>query len=741
MDNVCGYKIKTIDKSYADFLTELEQADLILTPTRRLATRLNQDYAQLKKNVWQIDIISMNGWVERLWQDHQDNADHPCFLRLNDWQNQIFWQNITDNNPSMAYLAQQAWSLLKDWNIDFASIDSANVSSDIQVFLNWCQQYQEACTAKNFIDKASVLNHLKPAREHLNKIYLIGFTDIKPSIQKIIESLKKQGVHLEILEYCVPNAQVHCAPQLNIKDELIQAALWAKNLIAQNPKAPIGIIIPDLASRFSEVDDIFSRILMPETLLANHYHDKKTYNISSGKKLIDFPIIAKALELLKTNQDLHNWPGDRVLNSEEYQVVKRFYELLNEAAMLDLVQPRSSYYNLLYQQASNIIFQGESEYAPIQILGALEGEGLYFHALWVTGLHHENWPPVSKPHPFLPIDLQRENNMPHASSEREYTFAAHLTQRFTQQAHQVILSYPLQEDDKRLIPSRLISDYPILNNKYALPDCEFYDKNLILESWNDLPVPLKSKQKMKGGIGLLQSQSVCPFQAFARYRLKARTLEPEQTGLTYAQRGELVHAALEFFWKNIKSSDNLNLDQSEAIKNAVNFAVKKLPVTMHIELEKNRLNQLLMQWLKYEKNRPAFNVIDTEKNIEINFENLTLHARIDRIDQLATGEILLIDYKTGQANITEVQLPLYAISQPQASGVAIAKVKANEHHLQIIDDYELPWNEMLAQWEQTLSTLADDFTKGEAQVSPDGEQTCRYCDLELLCRVRSKQHG
>jgi probable DNA repair protein len=357
------------------------------------------------------------------------------------------------------------------------------------------------------------------------------------------------------------------------------------------------------------------------------------------------------------------------------------------------------------------------------------------------------------PHPFLPIELQRQHLMPHASQEREYQFTSHLTKRFTEQAHHVILSYPQMADDKPLMPSHLIRHYPLIDKVFHEP-AALFDPNLILEPWHDTNVPLKDKDSISGGVGLLQSQSVCPFQAFARYRLNVDVLEPAENGLTFAQRGELTHSALEYFWKTVKKSatlHQLNLQELEdIIEKSVHHALKPFCIESlsqkHLEIEHSRLKQLINDWIVLEKQRPEFTVLHTEKNINIEVSKLKLRARIDRIDELSTGEIILIDYKTGQIPAadwldprpTQVQLPVYAISYPKATHVAIAKVKANEHQFKQIDDFELSWEDMLYHWQQTLTHLADEFIAGHNEVSPiEGEQTCQYCGLELLCRIRS----
>lgn len=43
----------------------------------------------------------------------------------------------------------------------------------------------------------------------------------------------------------------------------------------------------------------------------------------------------------------------------------------------------------------------------------------------------------------------------------------------------------------------------------------------------------------------------------------------------------------------------------------------------------------------------------------------------------------------------------------------------------------------VATWETTLTEIAKDYVKGIATVEPSQlEETCRYCDLSTLCRIK-----
>ena len=95
----------------------------------------------------------------------------------------------------------------------------------------------------------------------------------------------------------------------------------------------------------------------------------------------------------------------------------------------------------------------ENEGAPVQILGVLEASGVRFDHLWIMGLHDEALPAHANPHPFIPISMQREHKLPHASAERELEYATKLMERLFASAPHVVLSYPEMDGDRALSPS------------------------------------------------------------------------------------------------------------------------------------------------------------------------------------------------------------------------------------------------------------------------------------------------
>ena len=143
-----------------------------------------------------------------------------------------------------------------------------------------------------------------------------------------------------------------------------------------------------------------------------------------------------------------------------------------------------------------------------------------------------------------------------------------------------------------------------------------------------------------------------------------------------------------------------------------------------------------------------------EEKRKLAVAGLELNGRIDRMDKLEAGGHALIDYKTGKPSPNEwlgerpddPQLPLYALNAKEdISAVAFAKLRTGEMRYMGFSDREelIPsvkpakdWKALFAGWKKELETLGSGFASGDARVDPKQLlHTCRYCDLQPLCRV------
>lgn len=481
-------------------------------------------------------------------------------------------------------------------------------------------------------------------------------------------------------------------------------------------------------------------------------------------------IFAKQLKSL-------GWPGARPLTSEEYQLVQKWQDVLGDFASLAPVHPTLSLAKALQKlqrMAAMVQFQPKTASNNVAILSPLEAIGQHFSHLWIMGLHDGNWPPKPAPNAFLPLSLQRAYQMPHASVARETEFCEKLLTHFSQNSQEIIISYPQQDTEQLLRPSRQIIELPAIEVKdlSLAEDIQLAQQlhakaSLELVELDTAP-PVSQTEAIRGGANLFKSLLACPFKAFAEYRLGAKVDEPLEVGLAATERGTLLHRCLELIWQELDSQQRLltlSANQlQELIQRAITQAItgiqnqRQVILTRKIvQLETQRLIKLLQTWLDYEKQRNAFQVVAIEQQTQVTIGDIALNLKIDRIDQLASGEYIIIDYKTSQVQakweseqLTEPQLPLYCVSSSYPiAAVSLAQVRNDGVKFHGIGhtDGLLPqlkvhadWPGLLADWQQTLEKLATEFLAGNAQIAPRDKNTCNYCKLELVCRIKEKEN-
>ena len=454
------------------------------------------------------------------------------------------------------------------------------------------------------------------------------------------------------------------------------------------------------------------------------------------------------------------FPGERGLDSDEFQTRAKFNETLAEFAKLERVAPRMSFAQALARLrrlCNDTLFQPETPDAPIQVLGVLESAGLEFDALWVSGLTDEAWPLAASPNPFIPPALQRVAGIPEASAEATLARGKRITEGWLTAAHEVVVSHPMMEQDRALFASPLICAVPLGTPKTGARE-RFRDRIFGArrsEAVQDGQAPALATKTPRGGTRILSDQAACPFRAFARHRLAAESLEEPAAGPDARARGLLLHTLMKELWSELKGSEGLHGDCSPAIERAAAAAVREAKLEEPFAaLERKRLAKLARDWLEVERERPPFAVVAMEEKRNLAVAGLELNGRIDRMDRLEAGGHALIDYKTGRPTPIEwlgerpddPQLPLYALNaREDIAAVAFAKLKTGEMRYMGFSDRKdlIPdvkqakdWNGLIAGWKKEVEALGSGFASGDARVDPKKLlTTCRYCDLQPLCRI------
>lgn len=393
---------------------------------------------------------------------------------------------------------------------------------------------------------------------------------------------------------------------------------------------------------------------------------------------------------------IFGWPGERALNSEQYQTVEAFKREVSALGSLDLVANPvavSTAFSALRQRVNEQPFEAESPPVKVDVLGIMETAGIEFDAIWFGGLIEKDWPPAVQESPFIPPSLQKQAKYHRASVELNAEHAEKQQSRLRNQCDEIVFSRHCYEQDVKLLPSAFFATAttppelkPNLTN--YLISC-LQKHNPQLETFIDSHGLDNADPRYKGaddgitrgGTSVIQDQAACPFRAYAKHRLGARDVDARQPGLNALERGELIHNILQGIWQTLHSSAKLKFMSEHELKKIIAHNIDKCSEKFFRQSDSSKeffqvqsqwLGQLLLEWFAAEKSREQpFSIVALEKLQPLSLGKITLNCKIDRIDELADNTLALIDYKTGRVGSLKdwtgerpkaPQLPLYALA-------------------------------------------------------------------------------
>jgi len=486
--------------------------------------------------------------------------------------------------------------------------------------------------------------------------------------------------------------------------------------------------------------------------------------------------------------DVIGWPGTAPLTSAQWQARDAWSEVVARfaatGAVTGAVAPHRAL-ETLRALLEETLFQPEAAPAQVQILGTLEAVGLSFDCAWLAGFDAQRWPPAATPSPFLPLRWQHARGVARAHPDSALAYARAMTDALAALAPEVVVSHAALLDDAPAVISPLFEAWPVVSEMAVATPARRADAigAVSLERIADACAPaIPPGTYVRGGAQLFDSQSACPFKAFARFRLRADAWPPCPDGLSAAERGIVLHAMLTAFWDDVRDHATLAALEPAALQRRIDASIdagkKKLPQARWralpaavAEAESHRLATTMHAWLvEHELPRPAFVARANEHAIETDVEGIAVKVRVDRIDELATGGLAIVDYKSGRVAAPArwfaprpegIQLAVYAHAVERSTeapirALAFAKLKAGEIEVRGIADRPETWpgldvagtSARVPAWPLALATLrvelaalAREVRDGVARVAPRQPSTCQYCGLQPLCRIRLLDDG
>lgn len=294
----------------------LKQDALILTPNRRLTVSLKKSYAEYKQSqgyqCWpSLDILPLNSWFERLWQEYTVNTFDVYPRLLTSEQELILWEEIVTNDPENSHLlqvrqtaelAQSAWGLLKQYKVE-KHHTKLDTTEDSRVFLRWATQFENKCKENHWLDSPSLVNMIQnqlllKTITLPSQIILFGFTEPSKQLKDFFNACHELGSEISESNTHIQNHSTHRLALPEIESEMMAMALHAKNYLAAHPDANMACVVPNLEDKRDMILRIFSEVFTPPGYVVKNYLDCP-FNISAGKNLASYPIIQAAFRLLE----------------------------------------------------------------------------------------------------------------------------------------------------------------------------------------------------------------------------------------------------------------------------------------------------------------------------------------------------------------------------------------------------------------------------------------------------------
>ena len=330
----------------------------------------------------------------------------------------------------------------------------------------------------------------------------------------------------------------------------------------------------------------------------------------------------------------------------------------------------------------------------LHIWGLLEARLQHADVMILGSLNEGSWPPEAQANPWMSRPMLEKFGL--SQPERRLGLTAH---DFTQAACGpcVIFSRAARSGGSPSVPSRWLLRLETRIKGTPLEDALRPDSALkllfarldlperYLEPSEPLATPPLASRPRKMSVSSIETWIRDPYSIYARDILGLEALDPIDADPGAAERGTVVHEALDRFVKRWPAALPVRaLD--ELLKIGTTVFDEKMTNAALRAFWWPRFEQIAIWFVDNEQKKRSSGrtPLSTETSGELSFKapggNFTLRARADRIDRASDGGLVVIDYKTGAVPTTKQMVsgltPQLTLEAAMAAQGCFANVEA-----------------------------------------------------------------
>ncbi len=387
----------------------------------------------------------------------------------------------------------------------------------------------------------------------------------------------------------------------------------------------------------------------------------------------------QSIQFVEACSSDHEGYFSHLFGSENGRALADFLiELTDHGSMLD-IGPKQwpDIFDAL--MGNRVARSGGRSHSRVAILGPLEIRLQSFDRIVLGGLNENTWPSSTRNDAFLSRPMKSALGLP--PPERRTGLAAHDFQMLMG-TKDIILTRATKSDNAPTIASRWLQRLTILVGEKV--SAALRDRGNCYLNWAGLidfpdnraqpcsqPRPMPPLAARPTGLSItdIETWVMDPYAIYAKRILKLVPLDPLAREADARERGELYHAIVEDFVRQVTDPDAEDaFDRLIAIARH-HFDRAAIPTDVAVQWWP-RFRAIAANLLTWHRNQIA----EVEKIfVELNgrtdagLDGFSLGGRVDRIDRLKDGTLAIFDYKTGLdpklKAVTELnapQLPLEA---------------------------------------------------------------------------------
>jgi ATP-dependent helicase/nuclease subunit B len=407
--------------------------------------------------------------------------------------------------------------------------------------------------------------------------------------------------------------------------------------------------------------------------------------------------------------------------------------------------------------------------SPVSLLTLQQAQLGQFKGLVMGACDREYLPATSGKSPFFNDPVRHDLGLP-VWPER-YQLQLHRFRRLLESAPEVLLTWHQEDNGEIRLPSPWLEAIQTFHHLAWQDDLVCHALETLLnhpatrvKGSNKLPLPQAGHYPAPVLPAALLPTTLsvsahrhlidCPYKFFAAYGLKLKPRETVREALEKADYGSLVHQALEIFHTGKKGYPGplseapgpKNRSQAIALLEQISDKVfsKRLEDNIEHRAWLRRWWVLIPEYINWQMQHQvewAFTAAEQEGTTALP-PGRTLQGRVDRIDSNPSGHAIL-DYKTGAAprqdavdSGEEVQLPSYALlTETLPARVEYLHVDGKVRSGACLEGQELAT--LAGGVRQRLVEVLDAIEAGSPLPAWGDMQSCRYCEMDGLCRQQA----